>query len=469
MNIASTQKSIPLNQRNLKPASKKAADSSPEPNFGADIPGYTGPADGYSQQKFTSIIGAINKAMIAGCYRMEVENPEKFKHDGAQVYCPTHPSMFDPPLIASLTKRDLRYPANIYVFNGIRGKVINWGGAFPLHRDKPKARTMRHMVDVIKQGKGFVIFPEGGIAAEQEKGQVGPLKKGAARLALMGGAEAITPIAIEYRPDTKERPGEALAGAAVATAVTVGGVMSAFGGPVTRAVAGAVTGAITGAYVGGKVNRNITSNPQWFDAFPKYFATVNGGLLGGTIGAIAGGLATSLMPQGSSQVVQTALGLGAGASTYKIAEGIRTRDIAHVRIGDPIPVAPYKEKYQNNRKAGDALTIDLHKALSKELKAVNGVEQLEPAFRGKVEETCKNAPPPPASGPNKLKATIKYGAAPVMQGAIGSAVGAGLSAVFGVSPSIGSAAGLALGVTTGALTSIGRAVAASGLAPELRV
>lgn len=447
----------------------------PKDHFGYGIPNYTGPADGLSREpKMKPLLGFLNKAMIAGCYRMEVEGKENFIEEGPQIYCPTHPSMFDPPLIAALSNRDMRYPANIYVFDGMRGPIMTMGGGFPLHRDNPRMKTKRHMIDIIKQGKGFVIFPEGGVASEQEFGQVGPLKKGAAKLAIMGEAENIIPIAIEYRDDNKERKGEAIAGGLAAAAVGVAGVLSAFGGPVTRAIGGALTGAVTGAYVGGKVNRNITSNPEWFDQFPKYYATMNGGLLGGAIGAIAGGIAGTFLPDGASQLTTAALGVGAGTSTLAIAEGLRTRPVAHLKIGKPLEVAPYKEEHKTLQKAGDALTLDLHKALSAEKNALNGVEQLEPAFREHVEETLKLAPgevapPPPIAGPNKLKATFKYGSSPVVHGGIGTLVGMGVSAALGMDPALGTAAGLVVGVTTGALSTINKAVKAGAeLPPELR-
>lgn len=458
-----------------QPQRPKAAPKKPvKENFGEGIPGYTGPADGLSNPRHQWLTRPLNKALIAGCFRMEVEGEENFPHEGAQVYCPTHPSMFDPPLIAALSDRDMRYPANVYVFDGIRGKMMEWGGAFPLHRDKPKMRTLRHMVDVVNQGKGFVIFPEGGIASEQEQGQVGPLKKGAARIAILGGAEAITPIATDYRPNTKKRTGETIKGAIAATAVAAGGVLSAFGGPVTRAVGGAISGALTGAYISGKVNRNITSNPEWFDPFPKYFATINGGLLGAGIGAVTGALTTTFMPGGAAPLVAASLGVGAGLGTWSIAKGLRDRDIAHVKIGKPIPVAPYMEKYNGDtRKAGDALTLDLHRALSKEKQALNGISQPEPSFRGVVEESLKlkegeEAPPPLVTGPNKFKAALKYGSIPAAGGGLGTLIGLGAASLFGLDPAISGAAGLVAGVATGSIGTIQKAVKSVALPPELR-
>lgn len=440
-------------------AAKPETPEEPVENFGEGIPGYTGPADGLSHPKFRWLTGPLNKALVAGCFRMEVEGQENFPHEGPQVYCPTHPSMFDPPLVAALSSRDLRYLANIYVFDGARGKLMTWGGAFPLHRDNPKFKTVRHSVDVIRQGKGFVIFPEGGIASEQEAGQVGPLKKGAAKLAILGGAQAITPIATDYQPNTKSRPLETAVGALASAGIAVGGALSAFGGPVTRIVGGTISGALTGMFVAGKINRNITYNPEWYDPFPKYFATVNGGLLGAAIGGLTGGLASALLPPGGAQLAGVAMGLGAGAGAWNIAQGWRDRDVARVRIGKPIPVAPYVEKYGTTREAADALTIDLHKALAVEKNALNGVAQAEPSFRGKVEETLAvdengNPPPPPASGPDKLKATLNYAAVPLATGTAGTLLGLGASALFGLPPALTATAGLVGGVAVGAQSAI---------------
>ena len=254
----------------------------------------------------------------------------------------------------------MRYLANIYVFDGFRGKVMTWGGAFPLHRDNPRFKTSRHAVDVLRQGKGFVIFPEGGIADAQKDGQVGPLKRGAAKLAIIGQAESVVPIATDYQPDTEDRPHERLRGHLVAAAVTVGGAVSALGGPLARAVGGVITGAVAGAYVAGQVNRNITHNPEWFDPFPRYYATLNGGLLGAAVGGAIGWVAGQFLPEDASRLAVGALSLAAGLSSERIAEGLRTRPLARVRIGKPLMVKDYTDQHPTTRKAADALTLDLH-------------------------------------------------------------------------------------------------------------
>lgn len=460
MNIQSTRFSAQAPQRK-------------RPDFGQGIPGYTGPEDGLSHPRFQGLVKKANQLMIAGAYRLELENEENFPHQGPQVYAPTHPSMFDPPLVASLSNRDLRYLANVYVFDGFRGKVMTWGGAFPVHRDEPRFTTKRHAVDLIREGKGFVIFPEGGIADPQEHGQVGPLMKGAAKLAILGEAESVVPIATDYQPDRKERKREKLWGGMASAGVLAGGLVSALGGPVARTVGGALTGALAGGYLVGKINRNLTDNPEWFDPFPKYFATANGGLLGAAIGGALGAVAGVALPADASRLAVGSLAVGAASSTVKIAEGIRTRPIARVRIGEPLKVKDYTDRHATTGEAADEMTLDLHRAMSREKKALNGVEQAEPSFRGKVVETLKTTdgtlPPQPVAGPNKLRATFQYGAKPVLGGlatglasaALASALGAGPPALFGT-------AGAIVGLASGALASLSDSEKARSLPPEAR-
>ena len=235
--------------------------SSPERNVGHYVPGYTGPKDGLSQQKHQWLTQPLNKALIAGCFRMEVENPENMPPEGAHVYCPTHPSMFDPPLVMALTKRDIRSVANVYVFDGVRGHVMSWGGAFPVNRENATVQSVRHCVDVLKQGKGLCIFPEGRVDEAHAEGKIGQLKRGPAWAALEANAESLIPINVNYEKNTKARPGETAFGVGAALAVAAGGALAAmFGGPAVQVAAGAVTGALAGMYAGGKRAHDRTPN-----------------------------------------------------------------------------------------------------------------------------------------------------------------------------------------------------------------
>lgn len=366
--------------------------SSPERNVGHYVPGYTGPKDGLSQQKHQWLTQPLNKALIAGCFRMEVENPENMPPEGAHVYCPTHPSMFDPPLVMALTKRDIRSVANVYVFDGVRGHVMSWGGAFPVNRENATVQSVRHCVDVLKQGKGLCIFPEGRVDEAHAEGKIGQLKRGPAWAALEANAESLIPINVNYEKNTKARPGETAFGVGAALAVAAGGALAAmFGGPAVQVAAGAVTGALAGMYAGGKRAHDRTENPEYFDQFPKYFATLKGGALGAIAGAVGGG---ALAHAGA--LAGTLTGVAGAVGTYGLVRGWRDRDIARVTIGVPLKVADYVEKYPFSNRieratAVNALTEDLHRSLGQTKALISGVPYDDPAekIRYKITETLK--------------------------------------------------------------------------------
>lgn len=377
-------------------AAGKAKPEEPK-SFGHYVPGYTGPEDGLSHPKFQLLCKTLNKVLIAGCFRMEVEGRENIPTSGATLYAPAHPSMFDPPLVAALNPKQMRYLANVYVFDGFRGKMMTWGGAFPLNRENPDIKTMRHCMDTLKSGNDLCIFPEGGICDEQKDGHVGPLKKGAAYFAIRGGAQQIVPIGIRYVQNDKKRGGETLVGALAATTVAVAGITAgAIGGYPARIVASTLAGALTGAYAAGKLAYDRTNNPEWFDPFPKYFATLNAGSLGAAGGAAAFGISAALFPE-AAPVIATVAGLTGGAATYGVVKGWRDRDIARVRIGKPIPTAEFRKM---GVKAGTkALTVELHRKLGAVTSELSGVpyDDTVEKFRGKVIETL--AQPQPAGTP----------------------------------------------------------------------
>ena len=89
-----------LNNRSIPPGESTGK----QKNFGEGVPGYTGPADGLSHPRFTGAIKTLNRWMIAGAYRLEVEGGENFPHQGASGLC-SHPSQHVRPTPDRLFER----------------------------------------------------------------------------------------------------------------------------------------------------------------------------------------------------------------------------------------------------------------------------------------------------------------------------------------------------------------------------
>lgn len=353
-------------------------------SFGHFVPNYTGPEDGLSTRKFDWLTKTANILLSGGRYRLEVQNAHKMIHEGPQVYASGHPSFFDPPLVGLLSDRDMRYVANVYVFDGLRGKVMTWGGAFPVHRENPSRKTIEHAVDVLKQGKGLCIFPEGAIT--EELGTLLPIKKGAAYFALKGGAENIVPIGVFYKPDDKPRVEETTVAALASAGLAVAGLAaSAVGGPGARIAVATLGGALTGAFGLGKLSGKLVPVEDPKDQFPNYFAVLKGGAAGALLGGVAGGVAAALTDDASA-LVAGLTGLTGGASAFAISQSWIHRDIAQLRIGDPIEV----DRYRNVplREGTTLLTEELHRRIGQETAQLSGIpyDESAPKIRGKIIE-----------------------------------------------------------------------------------
>ncbi|MCA9794354.1 MAG: 1-acyl-sn-glycerol-3-phosphate acyltransferase [Candidatus Eremiobacteraeota bacterium] len=329
-----------------------------------DIDDYTGPVDGKSHPAHRELLRPLTKALVALEYRTEIEGADKLPTSGPQVYCPTHPSFFDPAVVSTLFKRDVRFIANYQFFDGARGKMMTWGGAFPVDLERGSPRAIKHSLEIVKDGLGFVIFPEGKISERPD--QVDPLKKGVGMIAVRGGAEAITPISVHYVKDDKSRWGELAAGVATSLAVGVGATLAAVGDPVLRTVAGAATGALTGLYTGASLLRANTELEKPYDQFPKFFAGIKGGAIGAAAGAVVGGVVAGSSPLGGLVMA------GAGTmATAALADAWRTRDVVKVTVGDPLVVKDYVDQY-GKREADERINADLHTALGHLKAAASG-------------------------------------------------------------------------------------------------
>ncbi len=337
------------------------------------IEGYTGPADwrSHPSERTRRWLKPVAGALMNGLFRVEVEGSDKLSPPGTTVYCPTHPSTADPPLMGALIEGDTRFMANQILFRGRLGPLLTGAGAYPVDRDRPMRTTVEHSIELVRDGKKLVIFPEGGLSEDPTR--LGPLKMGPAKIALEGGADQIVPIGLHYAPDARARPLADAAGLALSAAVA-GTSAAAFGlgGPLAL-VMGAVTGGAVGAAVSARVAGHCVPVERDYNPLPHRLAALVGGLAGGLAGACLGACL-----QGG--VVQAAAG---GVATWALARARIHRPLARVTVGDPVPVTGDTSK-ANVR----ALTEKLHAALGGELAELTGVPY-EPGG-----QKIRSGPPP---------------------------------------------------------------------------
>ena len=135
-----------------------------------------------------------------------ITGKENLPCTGPMILAPTHRARWDSlvlPLAAGrcATGRDLRFMVTINECQGLQGWFVRRMGGFPVDTRRPSVTSLRHSIELLKEGEMLVIYPEGDIFRD---GLIHPLKPGIARLALTaestnpGLGVKIVPIAIHY-------------------------------------------------------------------------------------------------------------------------------------------------------------------------------------------------------------------------------------------------------------------------------
>jgi len=347
-----------------------------------EIPGYTGPTDGRSHYNPDQAgkWRALNKGITALWMHVDRRGQENIPSSGAHMLCFNHQSYADASLVTSMTDRDYRFIAAKEQFVGLIGTAMKDMGAIPVDRKSAATTTIEVVTELMDNGIGTAIAPEGGI---KKGGDIHEFKEGPALMALRSKCETMVPVVIHFKPHevgVANRVGTYL----TAGAMVAGGLAAAaLGGPAVRAVAGVITGAITGAAVGGGIGFATSKETDIKDRAMGSLKSVGlGALLGAATGGVGGyALGANALWLGAP------LSVGAGAVGLGLAKAFNERQDAVVVAGKGIDVAPYRAM-ENKKEARAKLTADLH-ANMVEIK--KGIE-------------AEFAPPAPAAPPAEPKA-----------------------------------------------------------------
>jgi len=125
-------------------------------------------------------------------FRIRVNGQENFPDEGGFILATNHVSYFDPLLAGSWATRQVFFFAKQELFkNKLFGGIILRCNALPVRRGTIDRHALDLSVDVIKQGYGLTIFPEG--TRSKEDGFLEP-KPGVGMIALRAGC----PIVVAY-------------------------------------------------------------------------------------------------------------------------------------------------------------------------------------------------------------------------------------------------------------------------------
>jgi 1-acyl-sn-glycerol-3-phosphate acyltransferase len=152
-----------------------------------------------------SFIKLIAHPLLRILFSLEYRGVEHVPESGAVIIAGNHPSYLDPVLVMLPIKRAIRFMAWDALFKvPVLGRVLTAMGAFPvdLRRGHGEA-AYREACRVLEGGQALGIFPEG---QRSERGPMGELRAGVARLAIATGAP-IVPVTIggAYRAWPKHR------------------------------------------------------------------------------------------------------------------------------------------------------------------------------------------------------------------------------------------------------------------------
>lgn len=137
---------------------------------------------------------------------IEVTGREHLPTAGSVILAPTHRSRWDAFMVPyaagrDITGRELRFMVSANEMKGFQGWFIRKFGGFPVDTKQPSISSLRHGVELLRQGETLVIFPEGNIFRDRETHR---LKPGLARLAVQAETSQpglnikVVPIHIEY-------------------------------------------------------------------------------------------------------------------------------------------------------------------------------------------------------------------------------------------------------------------------------
>lgn len=198
---------IPFHPHSVEQAVQRNLTAVPAPSRTRPRPA-AAPAPSRFAPWLISLAYPIGRHLLMPFYfsRIDVIGRENLPLSGPTILAPTHRSRWDALMVPyaagyDIIGRHLRFMVSADEVVGLQGWFIRRLGGFPINTQRPAIASLRHGVELLKEGEPLVIFPEGNIFRDPH---IQPLKPGLARLALQAEASQsrlgvkIVPIHIRY-------------------------------------------------------------------------------------------------------------------------------------------------------------------------------------------------------------------------------------------------------------------------------
>lgn len=123
----------------------------------------------------------LGPVVVRGAYRVPKE--------GGLLILPNHVSDCDPPVTQWACPRPVHFMAKEELFAvPLLACVIRKCGAFPVRRGSADLKSLRHAVNLLRDGEAVVLYPEGQVS---ESGELQPLKEGFGWIAKAAGVPVV--------------------------------------------------------------------------------------------------------------------------------------------------------------------------------------------------------------------------------------------------------------------------------------
>jgi len=127
-------------------------------------------------------------------FRVRSYGRENIPSEGPFVLISNHQSYLDPMLCGIPLKRRVNFLARETLFHHwLFGRMISSVGTIPVKLGEADISAIRKAIDILRQGRGICLFPEG---TRSRDGRITPFKPGFGLLCRRGGA-AVVPVVVD--------------------------------------------------------------------------------------------------------------------------------------------------------------------------------------------------------------------------------------------------------------------------------
>jgi len=121
--------------------------------------------------------------------RSEVTGRGHVPKSGGVLLIANHTSYVDPPIIGAVSPRPVHFMAKAQLLKiPLLGGWMSRSHTFPVRRGTPDRAALRHAIELLRDGKVLLVFPEG---SRSPDGRLQPFEDGAAFIALSARARVV--------------------------------------------------------------------------------------------------------------------------------------------------------------------------------------------------------------------------------------------------------------------------------------